>query len=184
MSMKSGTILSLALFAAIAAGSAAHARTIVKDTIIEQREQPGVRKMNFSSFDVNRDGQLSRNEVGETLFYIFDTDGNQVIDNLEYTKIMVLTIIPMEKKEITSIDFNDDGIADSKSYSQENFFQQSKLIRFDQNKNGLSAREFLDGAVYWQLDNNKDKTVDIEEWKRAYIASLTPGILNPNLYNR
>lgn len=184
MSMKTSTILSLALFAAIAAGSTVHARTIVKDTITAQREQPGVRKVNFSSFDANKDGQLSRNEVGGALFYIFDTDGNQVIDNLEYTKIMVLTIIPMAKKEITSVDFNDDGIADSKSYNQEDFFQQSKLVRFDQNKNGLSAREFLDGAIYWQLDDNKDKTVDIEEWKRAYIASLTPGTLNPNLYNQ
>lgn len=203
MSNKTKTLFSLTLLAALAGGTimasspvGAQTQTVTtthtqaptvtttKDTFITQQEQSGTIKVNFSDFDANKDGSLSRNEVGGKLFYIFDTDGNQVIDNIEYTKAMVLTIIPMEKKEITTIDFNDDGIPDNTSYSQEEFFEQSKLARFDQNKNGLSAQEFLDRRVYWSLDDNKDKTVDIEEWKRAYIASLQPSAANPNRYNQ
>jgi hypothetical protein len=202
MSNKAKTLFSLTLLAALAGGTImaswpagaqmqtvttttqAPTVTTTKDTFITQQDVPGTQKVNFSDFDANKDGTLSRNEVGGKLFYIFDTDGNQVIDNIEYTRPMVLTIIPMEKKEITTIDFNDDGVADSTSYSQEEFFEQSKLARFDQNKNGLSAREFLDRRVYWNLDDNKDKTVDIKEWKRAYIASLQPSAANPNRYNQ
>ena len=140
--------------------------------------------MNFADFDRNNDGQLSRVEVGEELFFIFDTDGNEVVDNLEYTRPMVVTIIPMEKSEVFSADFNDDGIADEETYNYEEFIQQSMLYKFDQNKNGLSARDFLN-QVYWrEIDDNNDKTIDLAEWKRAYIASLAPSSANPNRYNR
>ena len=161
-----------------------HAATVVQDTYVRQQDIPGTRKVNFADFDRNRDGQLSRVEVGEELFFIFDTDGNEVIDNLEYTKAMVVTIIPMEKSEVFSVDFNDDGVADEETYNHEEFVQQSMLYKFDQNKTGLSARDFLD-QVYWrEIDDNNDKTIDLEEWKRAYIASLAPSSANPNRYNR
>lgn len=172
--------LGLGLFAP---WSAVNAETVVKDTYIGQQDIPNTRKVNFSDFDRNKDGTLSRLEVGEELFYIFDTDGNEVIDNLEYNRNMVITIIPMEKKEITSVDFNDDGIADSTDYDHEAFLESSKLIAFDRDKDGLSARDFL-GRVYWQLDDNKDRTVDIKEFQAAYVASLQPTAANPNRYNQ
>lgn len=184
MFINKTAVFSMMLISGLAGAPVAHAATVTKDTFITQKEQPGTIKVNFSDFDANKDGNLSRDEVGGKLFYIFDTDGNQVIDNIEYTKPMVVTIIPMQKKEITAVDFNDDGVPDTTSYNQEEFFEQSKLVRFDQNKNGLSAREFLDRPVYWSLDDNKDKTVAIDEWKRAYVASLSPSVVNPNRYNR
>ena len=172
----------LGMTASLALATAASAATVTKDTIVSQQELSNTQKINFSDFDVNKDGRLSRSEVGETLFYIFDTDGNEVIDNIEYDRPMVLTIIPMEKKEITTIDFDDDGIPDSTSFNTEEFYERSMLGRFAKDKDGLSARDFL-GRVYWQLDDNKDKTVDIKEFKRAYIKSLSPSAANPNRYN-
>ncbi len=180
----------LALFSAAVLGLAATgalmtsaiAATVTTDTIVTQQEVADTKKVNFSDFDVNKDGRLSRAEVGEKLFYIFDTDGNEVIDNIEYNRPMVLTIIPMEKKEITTVDFDDDGVADSTSFNTEEFYERSMLGRFAKDKDGLSAADFL-GRVYWQLDDNKDKTVDIKEFKAAYIKSLTPSAANPNRYN-
>lgn len=172
----------LGMSASVALMTGASAATVTKDTIVTQQELANTEKINFSDFDVNKDGRLSRAEVGETLFYIFDTDGNEVIDNIEYERPMVLTIIPMEKKEITTVDFDDDGIPDSTSFNTEEFYEQSMLARFAKDKNGLSAKDFL-GQNYWQLDDNKDKTVDIKEFKRAYIQSLRPSAANPNRYN-
>jgi len=176
-------IAALMGFGLFAPWTAVNAETVTKDTYITQQEIPDTRKVNFSEFDRNKDGILSRLEVGEELFYIFDTDGNEVVDNIEYNRNMVLTIIPMEKKEITSVDFNDDGVADSTDYDHQAFLESSKLIAFDLDKDGLSARDFL-GRVYWQLDDNKDKTVDIKEFQAAYVASLQPSAANPNRYNQ
>lgn len=162
---------------------AVQAQTVVKDTYTMQEDLPNTRKVNFSEFDLNKDGILSRAEIGEKLFYIFDTDGNQVIDNLEYKRPMVLTIIPMKKQEITTIDFDNDGIADSATYNQETVLEQSMLARFDKDMDGLSAKDFL-GRVYWQLDDNKDKTVDLKEWKETYIEVTTPSAANKNRYNQ
>src|SRR5688500_8591460 len=100
-----------------------YAATVVQDTYVRQQDVPGTKKVNFADFDRNHDGQLSRVEIGEELFFIFDTDGNEVIDNLEYTKAMVVTIIPMEKSEVFSVDFNDDGVADEETYNYEEFVQ-------------------------------------------------------------
>lgn len=162
---------------------AAQAETKTKDTYVVQRELPGTQKVNFAEFDVNHDGILSRSEIGTKLFYIFDTDGNEVIDNFEYQRPMILSIIPMEKQEIKTIDFDDDGIADAASYNKEEFFERSMLARFDKENTGVSAESFLN-RVYWQLDDNKDKTVDIKEWREAYIKSVTPSAANPNRYNQ
>jgi hypothetical protein len=180
-------IIALAtLAAALVAGfsiSRAQAATVVTDTIVQQQEVPDTIKVNFIEFDANKDGSLSRREVGDKLFYIFDTDGNEVIDNIEYTKPRVLSVIPMEKQIITSVDFNDDGRPDRSSFNQEEFMRQSLLYKFDQNKDGLSAKDFL-GQVYWQLDDNKDKTVDLAEFEAAYIESTMPSAANPNRYNQ
>lgn len=161
----------------------AMATTVVKDTYTKQQDLPDTIRVNFAEFDLNNDGQLSRTEVGKKLFYIFDVDGNEVIDNIEYTRPMVLTVIPMTKQEVTAIDFNDDGMPDSTKVDQDDFYRQSMLQKFDQHKDGLSAKDFL-GQVYWQLDDNKDKTIDIKEWKEAYIESTTPSSANPNRYNQ
>lgn len=186
MKIKAIALFSAALLgmtASVALLNSATAATVTTDTIVAQQELDGTQKVNFAEFDVNKDGRLSRAEVGEKLFYIFDTDGNHVIDNIEYARPMILTIIPMEKQEITTVDFDDDGIPDSTTFNTEQFYEQSMLARFAKDKDGLSAKDFL-GRVYWQLDDNKDKTVDLKEFKEAYIESVTPSAANPNRYNQ
>lgn len=39
-----------------------------------------------------------RREVGEKLFFLFDIDGNRVIDNVEIKKNQVITVVPFEKR--------------------------------------------------------------------------------------
>lgn len=163
--------------------SPAQSATVTKDTVTVQQDVPNTKKVNFAAFDLNHDGVLSRNEVGTELFYIFDTDGNEVIDNIEYNKPMVLTIIPMEKQEITSVDFDDDGHADKTTFNQEAFFKQSMLARFDKNHTGLSAKEFLNGRYIFNLDDNHDKVIDLKEFRAAYNKATTPSAANPNRYN-
>ncbi len=172
-----------ALLMATGTAQMAQAETMTKDTYVIQKDLPDTKVVNFSEFDMNKNGILSRAEVGTRLFYIFDTDGNEVIDNIEYDRPMVLTIIPMEKQEIRSIDFDDDGLADATSYNRKDFFDRSMLARFDKDNRGVSAASFLN-RVYWHLDDNKDKTVDIKEWRKAYIETVTPSAANPNRYNQ
>lgn len=165
-------------------GGSATAATVTKNSVTIQQDVPGTKKVNFADFDLNHDGRLSRSEVGTELFYIFDTDGNEVIDNIEYTRPMVLTIIPMEKQEITTVDFDDDGVADSSSFNQEEFLKKSMLARFDADNTGLSAKKFLKGKYIFNYDDNHDKVIDLKEFRQAYIAATTPSAANPNRYNQ
>jgi hypothetical protein len=70
----------------IAGGTSVQAETITETTVVKPVDQPHLNKVDFSAFDLNHDGILSMPEVGEKLFYIFDLDGNEVIDNIEFTK--------------------------------------------------------------------------------------------------
>ena len=170
--------------AAIGLGSvSSHADTVTKQTTVTQKELPDTYKVNFSAMDLNHDGILSRSEVGRKLFYIFDTDGNEVIDNVEYGKNKVLTIIPLEKTELTMVDFDDDGKPDVTKYTSEQFADFSMLNRFDKDNNGLSAEEFI-GLPFLKMDTNDDKGIDIEEWRAAYIASLSPESAKQYRYNK
>jgi hypothetical protein len=173
----------LALTAGMAMTSGVAAQSIVTDTYTIQKEIPNTQTVNFAEFDIDNDGQLSRKEIGAKLFYIFDTDGNHVIDNKEYLKPMVLTIIPMQKEKIVTYDFNDDGIADKTQYKHKEFFEQSMLAKFDKDGNGLSASDFIE-RNFWSLDDNRDKVIDIKEWQAAYIKATSPSAANPNRYNR
>lgn len=156
-------------------------RTIT-DTYIQQRETPAMKKVDFAAFDINGDGQLSHPEIGEKLFRIFDTDGNHVIDNIEYTKPMVMTVIPMVKREIVTVETAADGKVVETKTSEEEFYKQSMLHKFSDNPAGLSAQDFL-SRNYWSLDDNGDKMIDVKEWKDAYTESLRPSAANPNRYN-
>ncbi|MEZ0262548.1 MAG: hypothetical protein ACAH80_16205, partial [Alphaproteobacteria bacterium] len=51
----------------------------------------GARTIDFIQFDMNNDKILSINEIGEMLFKLYDTDGNQVVDNIEYERRAVAT---------------------------------------------------------------------------------------------
>lgn len=132
---------------------------------------PGARSINFIQFDMNNDKILSINEIGLMLFKLYDTDGNQVIDNIEYERRAVVTVLPMEKNTVVSYDFDGDGLADETQYTQETFSRDTLLTRFDANKDGLSAHEFMD-MHFNEADVNNDKVVDEKEWRGSYIPRL------------
>lgn len=152
--------------------------TPVTSTVVTEKttsEKPivavGTQAVDFMAYDANKDGILSMNEVGEMLFKLYDTDGNQVLDNIEFERKAVLTITPVEKMTVVKYDFNNDGIADQANYNYETFLKDTQLSRFDQNKDGLSPHEFT-GREFIVADINNDKVVDLNEWKGSYIASI------------
>ena len=183
--MKSINKLLLASVACIsfAAALPANAETIKTKTVISQKEVANVRKVNFSSFDLNEDNQLSMSEVGTKLFYIFDTDGNEVIDNIEINNKQVMTIIPMEKSTYTYIDWDNDGEVEETSFTHETFFDQSGLMRFDKNMDGLSASEFI-GHSLLELDDDKSTVIELEEWKEAYEEATRPATAEQERYQQ
>jgi len=160
--------LTTALIATAATG--AMAQSVVTETYTETAIVPGVNQVQFSKFDVNLDGKYSMPEVGETLFYMFDTDGNEVIDNLEWNNKNVMTIIPIEETTFQYIDANGDGMADMQINSYNEFYTESGLMAFDKNKDGLSAREFI-GEGFEVLDDDEDKVITLEEWQEVYLDS-------------
>jgi hypothetical protein len=131
----------------------------------------GARTINFMDFDLNKDGILSINEIGQMLFKFYDTDGNQVIDNNEYERRAVVTVLPMEKNTVVSYDFDGDGRPDETKYTYETFTRDTLLTRFDKNKDGLSPHEFT-GLDFLAADVNHDKVIDLKEWQGSYIASI------------
>lgn len=127
----------------------------------------------FMDFDLNKDGILSRDEVGEKLFRLFDRDGNEVIDNREMKMVGVMTFIPMEKETVRIVDYNAPGIDDDVTVTHQNFLEQSNLIKFDQDKDGLTPLDFI-GKPFNQINIKKDSVIDLEEWKRAYASLVRP----------
>lgn len=129
------------------------------------------RIFNLKEFDTNNDGLLTRAEVGEKLFKMYDADGNGVIDNIEYERPAVITVVPVEKTTVVTYDFNGDGVADQQEATSENFLRYTQLARFDQNKNGLSPREFV-GRGFLEADIDGDKFVNLKEWQGSYNAAI------------
>lgn len=159
------------------------APTVQSTTVTQQQDVPGAVKINFMDFDVNKDGILSMAEVGKKLFYIFDIDGNETIDNIEFTNNKIMTIIPMESKTITMVDFNNDGIADEKSYSYEAFLDQSGLAVFDKDKDGLSAKDFI-GKGYQELDIDDNNWIEPGEWDKVYAEQRLPKAAENERYSQ
>ncbi len=165
--MKITKPLAALLLGACMIPMAASAETVNQVTTTHQIELPNTQKIDFKAFDLNHDGILSRSEVGEELFYIFDQDGNHVLDNHEYDRKTVLTVIPMKSETETSYDFDDDGKVDATKFTYDTFTEQSGLARFEKTPGGLSPREFTDKG-FNELDVNHDHVLDIAEWKGAY----------------
>lgn len=149
----------------------AGAETISRVTTTSQVEIPNTQKVDFKVFDLNHDGILSRREVGEELFYLFDQDGNQVLDNHEYERKTVLTVIPMRSETKAMYDFDDDGKVDATRFTCDSFSEQSGLARFVKTPGGLSPREFT-GRTFNDLDVDKDHVISMAEWKGAYNRAI------------
>lgn len=169
--MKLTSTLAAAALACIAAP--ALAATVVTETHMVHKPVPGPVVIDFRIFDTNQDNTLTMLEVGEKLFYTFDKDGNQLIDNIEWDRPMVLTFAPMEQRTFQFIDYNSDGITDRTTTTQQVFLQQTGLSRFDDRADGLSAKDFLE-TPFKKADRDWSGQIDIREWKEAYFAVLKP----------
>jgi len=131
----------------------------------------GATRFEITSFDLDNDGVYKMEEIGEKLFYIYDTDGNEVIDNLEFDNKSVITVVPVETETYTVVDWNNDGVAEESSYTYSRMMAETGLTRFDDNQDGLSGEEFL-GKAHLEADLNNDNQVDIKEWKSSYMANV------------
>jgi len=140
---------------------------------IDEDEMAKKRAINLSEFDINNDGILSRDEVGETMFRIFDRDGNMVIDNIEMKKVGFMTFTPMKKKTIETVDYFAADKEQKRTVTEEEFMETSRLIKFDKDKDGLTPLDFL-GTTFYRVNVKKDGVIDLEEWKRAYAQSVRP----------
>ena len=165
-----------------APATGALADTMTTRTIVTQRDLPDGEKINFTAFDLNSDQILSMEEVGEKLFYVFDRDGNEILDNMEFYRETVLTVIPMEKTVLKMVDYDDDGLTDIYSYDYDNFVRVSRLIMFDEDRDGLSPADFVQTS-FLRTDDNDSKAVELGEWKETYITSLRPLTAEQERYN-
>ena len=181
MKTKYLTFSAVALVTALAAYPVV-AETVHTKTYVETSDVIDERKINFSAFDVNEDGMYAKSEVGEKLFYVFDQDGNEVIDNLEWSDKSMYTITPMEKETFKFVDSDDDGYTDLSTYTYETFYKESGLIRFDNDKDGLSAEEFI-GVGFQELDDNDNNTIELDEWSEAYTEMTAPETAEQERYN-
>ena len=172
--------LTVALFLST---SIAHADTITETTIVKNKDLPGVHKIDFMSFDANHDSRLSMREVGDVLFDAFDSDKNGAIDNIEYDRNSVYTVIPMEATTLTFVDYDDDGRSDTSTISKEEFLKRSNLMRFDKDMDGLSPRDFM-GSEVKAMDLNHNNLIEKDEWQRQYALNVKPESSIGKLYNR
>lgn len=166
-------LLALTAVAALLSVSGANAETVQQTTIETQTIAPGKTVLVISELDVNQSGTISTEEIGERLFYLYDRDGNEIIDNVEFDSELALSVTPVERETITVVDTNNDGIAEETSYSYETFMKQTRLSLFDGHEDGLSAQEFI-GRGFLNLDSNDDMSIDLNEWKSAYHIGMKP----------
>lgn len=131
----------------------------------------GTRLINLRDFDYNKNGILSRAEAGAGLFKLYDTDGNEVLDNNEFKVRAIITLAPMSKETVISYDLDGDGLADQTKVTYETFVRDTMLSRFDASGDGLSPEEFT-GREFIVADINNDKVVDEKEWQASYDHAL------------
>lgn len=183
---KKSAMVKLGLFASLLflAGfnGVAHSATVTETTIVEQKDLPNVKKVDFMAFDSNHDGVLTMQEVGDVLFEAFDRDSNGAIDNIEYDQRPVMTIIPMEATTLKFYDFNGDGTVQNVEMTKEDFLRQSNLMAFDKDMDGLSARDFM-GSEVKAMDLNHNNLIEKDEWQRGYAEKVKPKAAIQKRYN-
>lgn len=173
-----------ALTAAIAlmtATTVVNAETVTKTTVQKQEVMNNSVSFEIDSFDINKDGRYAKSEIGEKLFYIYDTDGNEIIDSNEFDAKRIITVVPVQEETYTYVDTDNDGLVEESTYTFTRMMKDTGLAIYDSEKDGLSAKEFI-GTFYRDVDKNDDKTVDLEEWKSTYLSSVK-GITESEKYN-
>jgi hypothetical protein len=145
--------------------------------------ETGARIVNFLDFDLNGDGILSTQEVGEMLFKLFDSDGNALIDNVEFEKRNVMTVVPMQQETVVRYDFNNDGFPDKVERAHETFMEKTQLSRFDLAGGGLSPRDFV-GKSFMRMDIDRSRFIELNEWRGAYDEAINRKNRQQVFYNR
>ena len=160
----------------------AFADTVTTTTTVKQIDLPGVKKFDLASFDDNHDGVITVEEAGDHLFHLFDLDSSGVLDNHEFYKKTIITVMPLKERTVTFRDTNSDGRTDDKSYSESTFLEHSGLAAFAGNKDGMSAADFVKKS-FLQMDTNNDHVIDAAEWRAAYVESHVPKANQQFRYN-
>lgn len=167
------------------AGEAAAPLVKRVETVTTTRQilpETGVRVINFMEFDLNGDGVLSTREVGEMLFKLFDSDGNGVIDNVEFEQRTVMTVVPMEKETVVKYDFDNDGVPDKVERAHETFMEKTQLSRFDSSGEGLSPHDFV-GKSFMEMDLDRSRFIELNEWRGAYDEAINQQNQRQAIYN-
>jgi hypothetical protein len=133
--------------------------------------KPGTHLLNLSEFDANKDGRLTRAEIGEKLFHVFDTDGNNLVDNVEYEKKLIATIVPVKETEKIAFYSGDNATPDKTITTVGDILKVTQLARFDKALDGLSPHDFA-GKDFADADVDNDHFVKLEEWQGAYDAII------------
>lgn len=144
-------------------------------TTVETRETPvipqGVIAFDIAGFDASGNGALVKQSVGDQLFKMYDVDGNGVVDNIEYERRAIATVVPVERTTTISYDMTGNGVADQQETTRERLLRETLLSRFDNRKLGLSANELLDRSFYGS-DIDGNKFISKKEWQGAYNAAI------------
>jgi hypothetical protein len=188
------TALNIVVCAAALLGLAAPARAedapaaVKKSTVTwetAERAVPanGTRLFRLESFDDNHDGMISRREVGAHMFLMFDTDGNHIVDNIEYERKAVLSLVPMEKTTKITFDLDGDGKPEDVRETGLNFMKETQLTRFNATGDGLSPHEFMQRG-FLRADINRDHAIDEKEWQGSYDALTDKKNRDKALYNK
>ncbi len=130
------------------------------------------KKLDPMTFDEDKNLILTTEEIGKGLFYTYDIDGNEVIDNIEYDNNIIATMTPVKFEKYTFKDNDGDGDIESSNYSYEEFMDYSRLAKFDIDKDGLTAEEFI-GASFLEVDDDNNGVISLEEWKEEYTPRKT-----------
>ena len=196
--VKKSLFSAIAAIASVASCAAqAHAEEAApsaEGTVVKQRVETitttrqilpptGTRLVNLMDFDANGDGILSTREVGEMLFKLFDGDGNGLIDNVEYEKRNVMSVVPMEKETVVQYDFDNDGLADKVERAHETFMEKTLLSRFDLVGEGISPHDFM-GKGFLLVDINRSRFIELNEWRGAYDEAINQKNQKQVLFNR
>lgn len=199
-SMKKACAVIAALAMTVSFGAASMAEqpaeqaTAAEQKVVKQRVETitttrqilpptGTRLVNLMDFDANNDGVLSTREVGEMLFKLFDSDGNMLIDNQEFEKRNVMSLVPMEKETVVQYDFDNDGLADKVERAHETFMKKTQLSRFDMVGEGISPHDFM-GKSFMLVDIDRSRFVEINEWRGAYDALINQQNQKQVYFNR
>lgn len=170
-------VLKYALIGGLAlsgAAAVAHAETVTTtrtQTTTERQMTTDNSHIDLARLERDNNGTIVLDDLARHLFYLYDTDGNELIDNQEFEARRIATIMPVERETITVVDtISSNGEPELMTHNYTHFMERTGLSRFETNADGLTAHEFLGDVSFLEADQNSDHGIGLEEWKAAYSA--------------